>query len=165
MLVLLGKQGSGKSGTLLALTDRLGQFPQFSCERKEAVKGAPNDRLAIFTHPTATGAVKVAVVTAGDKPGIIEESLSACAAEGADIIVCACREEEGKGCWKACKGFADGNKYTPYSISNTALWQDGRSRRESPFDALFPFWNAYSAEALLLAVMHIINTNAKDEGL
>ena len=80
----------------------------------------------------------------------------------ADIIVCACREEQEKRCWLACKGFADNNGYGLHIVSNISTWHDGRTNAERPLSGLYPFWDAYSAEALLLTVMHLVN-KAKEE--
>ena len=163
MLVLLGKQSTGKTQTLKALISRLGQFPQFKCVDDLPVKDAPDDRLLIFTTTALSGReVKVAVLTAGDAEGIIKENLDACLDAKVDIIVCACRMGDGKHCWDACKDFADKNQYGLNVISNISTWHDGRKKEERPLSPLYPFWDAYSAEALLLAVMHLIN-EAKEE--
>ena len=167
MLVLLGKQSTGKTQTLKALIGRLGQFPQFQYEKDESDNDAPDsnekDCRAVFTTTAPSGrAVKVAVLTAGDTEKIIDDNLSKFLAAKADIIVCACREEQEKRCWLACKDFADKNQYGLNVISNISTWHDGRKKEERPLSGLYPFWDAYSAEALLLTVMHLVN-KAKEE--
>ena len=163
MLVLLGKQSTGKTQTLKALISRLGQFQEAGCVKSEEVPGADNDCRAVFSIASPSGrAVKVAVLTAGDTKEIINDNLSNFLAEGADIIVCACRMEKEKRCWLACKGFADNNGYGLHIVSNISTWHDGRTNAERPLSGLYPFWDAYSAEALLLTVMHLVN-EAKEE--
>ena len=163
MLVLLGKQSTGKTQTLKALISRLGQFQESGCVKPEEVPGADNDCRAVFSIASPSGrAVKVAVLTAGDTKEIINDNLSNFLAEGADIIVCACRMEKEKRCWLACKGFADNNGYGLHIVSNISTWHDGRTNAERPLSGLYPFWDAYSAEALLLTVMHLVN-EAKEE--
>ena len=163
MLVLLGKQNTGKTQTLKALIGRLKQFPQFKCVDDLPVKDAPDDRLLIFTTTApSVREVKVAVLTAGDAEGIITDNLTTCLKNGVDIIVNACRMGDGKHCWDACKGFADDNGYGLHIVSNISTWHDGRRKEERPLSPLYPFWDAYSAEALLLTVMHLVN-EAKEE--
>ena len=163
MLVLLGKQSTGKTQTLKALISRLGQFQESGCVKPEEVPGADNDCRAVFSIASPSGrAVKVAVLTAGDTNEIINDNLSKFLAEGADIIVCACREEKEKRCWLACKGFADNNGYGLHVVGNISTWHDGRKNAQRPLERLYPFWDAYSAEALLLTVMHLVN-EAKEE--
>ena len=167
MLVISGRQNTGKTQTLRALIDRLCQSPQFKYEKDESDNDAPDsngkDCRAFFTTTAPSGrAVKVAVLTAGDTAEIVNDNLSSCLAANADIIVCACREEQEKRCWLACKGFADKNQYGLNVISNISTWHDGRKKEERPLSGLYPFWNAYSAEALLLTVMHLVN-EAKEE--
>ena len=163
MLVLLGKQSTGKTQTLKALIGRLKQFQQFKCVDDLPVKDAPEDSLLIFTTTAPSGReVKIAVLTAGDAEGIITDNLTTCLKNGADIIVCACRMEKEKRCWLACKGFADNNGYGLHIVSNISTWHDGRTNAERPLSGLYPFWDAYSAEALLLTVMHLVN-KAKEE--
>ena len=156
MLVLSGRQNTGKTQTLKALISRLCQLPQFKCEKDVPAIDAPHDSLAVFTTTAPSGrAVKIAVLTAGDVPRVLTKNLSTC--PDADIIVCACREEQEKRCWLACKGFADKNRYSLNVISNISTWHDGRKKEERPLSGLYPFWDAYSAEALLLTVMHLVN--------
>ena len=167
MLVLSGRQNTGKTQTLRALIGRLCQSPQFEYEKDESDYDAHDsngkDCRAVFTTTAPSGrAVKVAVLTAGDTEEIINDNLSKFLEEGADIIVCACRMEKEKRCWLACKGFADNNGYGLHIVSNISTWHDGRTNAERPLSGLYPFWDAYSAEALLLTVMHLVN-KAKEE--
>ena len=133
------------------------------CEARRSTGRADNDCRAVFSIASPSGrAVKVAVLTAGDTEEIINDNLPKFLAEGADIIVCACRMEKEKRCWLACKGFADNNGYGLHIVSNISTWHDGRTNAERPLSGLYPFWDAYSAEALLLTVMHLVNESQEE---
>ncbi len=162
MLVLSGRQNTGKTQTLRALIDRLCQSPQFKCEKDVPAIDAPHDSLAVFTTTAPSGrAVKIAVLTAGDVPGVLTKNLSTC--RDADIIVCACRAKNGSPVWKACKEFAKDGGYTPLCLGHFHIWHYV-SDNKFPMQELLPAFNGHNADALLDAVLHIIdNFNAKEE--
>ena len=163
MLVLLGKQSTGKTQTLKALISRLGQFQESGCVKPEEVPGADNDCRAVFSIASPSGrAVKVAVLTAGDTKEIINDNLSNFLAEGADIIVCACRAKNGSPVWKACLEFAKDGGYTPLCLGHFHIWHYV-SDNKFPMQELLPAFNGHNADALLDAVLHIINDNESKE--
>ena len=163
MLVLLGKQSTGKTQTLKALIGRLKQFQQFKCVDDLPVKDAPDDRLLIFTTTAPSGReVKVAVLTAGDAEGIIKENLDACLDAKADIIVCACRTKNGNPVWKACLEFAKAGGYTPICLGHFHICHFVRDNK-FPMQELLPAFNGHNADALLDALLHIINDNESKE--
>ena len=166
MLVLSGRQNTGKTQTLRALIGRLCQSPQFKYGKDEsdydALDSNGKDCRAVFTTTAPSGrAVKVAVLTAGDTPDLLTKNLSTC--RDADIIVCACRAKNGSPVWKACKEFAKDGGYTPICLGHFHIWHYVRDNK-FPMQELLPAFNGHNADALLDAVLHIIdNLNAKEE--
>ena len=162
MLVLSGRQNTGKTQTLKALISRLCQLPQFKCEKDVPAIDAPHDSLAVFTTTAPSGrAVKIAVLTAGDVPRVLTKNLSTC--PDADIIVCACRAKNGSPVWKACTEYAKDGGYTPISLGHFHIWHYVRDNK-FPMQELLSAFNGHNADALLEAVLHIIdNLNAKEE--
>ena len=164
MLVLSGRQNTGKTQTLRALIGRLCQLPQFKCEESDydALDSNGKDCRAVFTTTAPSGrAVKVAVLTAGDTPELLTESLSAC--KDADIIVCACRAKNGSRVWKACTAYAEAGGYIAHCLGHFHIWHYVHDHK-FPMQELLPAFNGHNADALLDAVLHIIdNLNAKEE--
>ena len=166
MLVISGRQNTGKTQTLRALIDRLCQSPQFKYEKDEsdydALDGNGKDCRAVFTTTAPSGrAVKVAVHTAGDTPELLTKSLTAC--KDADIIVCACRAKNGSPVWKACTAYAEDGGYTAHCLGHFHIWHYVHDHK-FPMQELLPAFNGYNADALLDALLHIIdNLNAKEE--
>ena len=166
MLVLSGRQNTGKTQTLRALIGRLCQSPQFEYEKDESDYDAHDsngkDCRAVFTTTAPSGrAVKVAVLTEGDTPDLLTKNLSTC--RDADIIVCACRAKNGSPVWKACTEYAKAGGYTPICLGHFHIWHFV-SDNKFPMQELLPAFNGHNADALLDAVLHIIdNLNAKEE--
>ena len=165
MLVLSGRQNTGKTQTLRALIGRLCQSPQFKYGKDEsdydALDSNGKDCRAVFTTTAPSGrAVKVAVLTAGDTPDLLTKNLSTC--RDADIIVCACRAKNGSPVWKACKEFAKDGGYTPICLGHFHIWHYVHDHK-FPMQELLPAFNGHNADALLDAVLHIINDNESKE--